>query len=76
MIDIAKEFRVSLPTWIDAPDFLAQSSSHFSGLSSGGVATLSWNLKRSAACIQLASTLLASPVQATVRPRIGPRFSS
>ena len=32
--------------------------------------------KRSAACIHEVNTLLASPAQATVRPRIGPRCSS
>src|SRR5690348_17573853 len=63
----------SLPSSIFAPDDLAQSVSHFFGLSSAGVATRSRKSKRSAACTQEASTLLASPVQATVRPRIGPR---
>jgi hypothetical protein len=37
---------------------------------------LSRNSKRAAASIQDASTLLASPDQAMVRPRIGPRCSS
>jgi hypothetical protein len=66
----------SVPMWIGAPERLIQSVSHFFGASSGGVATLSRNSNRSAACIQEASTLLASPVQATVLPRIGPRCSS
>ena len=38
-----------------------QASSHFFGRSSAGVATRSWKSKRSAACIQEASTLLPSP---------------
>ena len=50
--------------------------SGFFGASSGGVATRRRNANRSAACIHEVSTLLASPVQATVRPRIGPRCSS
>ncbi len=45
-------------------------------MSSGGVATRSSKSNRSAACIQEVSTLLASPVQATVRPLIAPRCSS
>ena len=47
-----------------------------SSLSSGGVATLRRKSKLLAACIQDESTLLASPVQATVLPRIGPLCSS
>src|ERR1019366_6560825 len=66
----------SSPILIAAPDDFTQSISHFFGLSSDGVATRSWKSKRSAACIQDASTLLASPVQATVRPRMDPRFYS
>src|SRR3954466_8739016 len=66
----------SLITLIGAPDVLIQPSSGFFGASSGGVATCRLKSKRSAACIQDVSTLLASPVQATVRPRIGPRCSS
>src|SRR5215472_15835351 len=41
-----------------------------------GVATRKWKSKRCAACIHDVSTFVASPVQATVRPRIGPRRSS
>ena len=59
-----------------APDAAIQSSSHCCGFSSGGVATLSRKSKRSAACIQEVSTLLASPVQATVFFLIEPRCSS
>src|SRR6188472_3908448 len=59
-----------------APDALIQSVNGFFGASSGGVATRRLKSKRSAACIQEASTLLSSPLQATVRPRIGPRCSS
>jgi hypothetical protein len=68
-------FRVGADV-IAAPDDLIQSMSGFFGASSGGVATRRRNSNRSAACIHEVSTLLASPVQATVRPRIGPRCSS
>ena len=61
---------------MSAADDLTQSSSHFFGASSGGVATRSAKSKRCAACIHEVSTLLASPVQATVLPLIGPRCSS
>src|SRR6202142_2089939 len=66
----------SSPILIAAPDDFTQSISHFFGLSSLGVATRKLKSKRSAACIQEASTLLESPVQATVRPRIEPFFST
>ena len=46
------------------------------GASSGGFAARSAKPKRTAACTQDAITLFASPTQATVRPRMGPFFSS
>ena len=61
---------------MSAAEDLTQSVSHFFGASSGGVATRRRKSNRSAACIQDASTLLASPLHATVRPGIGPRCSS
>ena len=66
----------SVPTVIAAPELLIQSSNGFFGASSAGVATRKLKSKRCAACIHDVSTLVASPVQATVRPRIGPRHSS
>src|ERR1700683_4732085 len=66
----------SVQTAMAAPEDLIQSMSGFFGASSGGVATRKRKENRSAACIHEVSTLLASPDQATVRPRIGPRCSS
>ncbi len=54
----------------------AQSSSAGLGPSSGGLATRIAKPKRCAAWAQLTSTLLLSPLQATVRPAMGPRCSS
>src|SRR5258707_5097122 len=61
---------------IAAPDCFAHAAIDRSSLSSGGVATLRWKSKLLAACIQDESTLLASPVHATVWPLIGPLCSS
>src|SRR5215218_6814092 len=63
-------------TMILAPSRFAQLRSSGRGSSSGGVATASPKSSRAAAWTHEAKTLLASPVQATVRPRIGPRCSS
>ena len=61
---------------IAAPDCFAQAVILRSTLSSGGVATLRRKSKLFAACIHEDSTLLASPVHATVWPLIRPLCSS
>src|SRR3954452_7029730 len=66
----------SEPTRISTDDALIQSISHFFGLRSGGEATRRRNSKRSATGTHDTNTLLASPDQATVLPRIEPRCSS
>ena len=59
-----------------APVWRTQAISASSGASSGGLATLMAKSNFWAAWTQLASTLLESPLQATVRPLMGPRCSS
>ena len=59
-----------------APAARAQSINSCGGRRISGVATRSVKPKRTAASIQLLSTLLPSPLQATTCPAIGPRCSS
>src|SRR3990170_3292194 len=61
---------------MSAPSFLAQSSSAGEGAKFLGEAILSLQPKRAAACTHDVATLLASPIQAIVRPSIGPFSSS
>jgi hypothetical protein len=72
----ATAFSGSCPISIAAPDCFAQAAIFRSSFNSGGVATLRRKSKLLAAWIQDASTLLASPVQATVWPLIAPLRSS
>ena len=61
---------------MSAPSRSAQSSSAADGPNAFGAAILSLKPKRAAACTQEVATLLASPIQAIVRPLIGPFSSS
>ena len=55
---------------------LAQASSAGEGANASGAAILSLQPNRAAACTQEVATLLASPIQAIVRPLMGPFSSS
>ena len=63
-------------TSIVAPSALAQPSKAGDGENAGGEAIRSAKPNRAAACTHEVATLLASPIQAIMRPLIGPFSSS